>query len=163
RRRISGIECRERLPADQCFGDRFGFVRPPEGEEAEGAVFVDLPRDVRRGDAIEPPECRERIFVRGRRIQVPGGPQRVLSAERDHQQRFQLTSSTATGHFVRSAATRLGPVAVTSTVCLRSPSCGFRKTSSCEPTVTSRFASGVWPTFVPSIRTSAHGRAFTLI
>src|SRR5262249_61053105 len=134
------------------FGDRFGFFGPPEREQAERPVFVDLARDVRRGGAIKPPQRRERIFVRGGRIQISGGAQRLLSAdrggaddqrERDHHQRFHLTSSTGSGHFVRSAAMRLGPLAVTSTVCVRSPSWGFRKTSSCEPTVTSRFASGV--------------------
>src|SRR5262249_3777262 len=171
RRRVGKLIDRERrTPAEEGVGGRVGFGGAPERDQAEGPISIGLARcRRRRRGRRDARQFGKRFVVRRRRVQIASRLERVVLGRHDRRRdqerdenRARDHCGLASSHLLRSTATRFTPRAVTTIRSVRSPSCGWRNVTSCGPTASDRFDSGVCPTISPSIRTSAHGRAFTL-
>src|SRR6185312_6203872 len=112
---------------------------------------------------VQPAEHRQRVFVRGRRVEIARGRQRVVREDGDRRGNDECEREDVLHFFLMSTLRRAAEVSVTVTLWRDSPSCGWRNTMSWRPIVACRLPIGVSPAFSPSSQTSAHGTALTLI
>ena len=78
-RGVGGVQSRQRILADDRLRDRFGLARPSQCIQTERAVVDGLPGDIGRSRAVQVAQGSQGVLVRGRRIQILGRGQRVLT------------------------------------------------------------------------------------